>query len=410
MNRSVFHIDVDAFFAQVEQLLNHSLKGKPVIVGHISHRGVVASASYEARRYGIRSAMPITQAKQLCPQAIFCKVNFSIYEEFSQKIHTLLDQFTPLIEMASLDEAYLDMTSIGSSQITDPTKNQKKLVKRTSASENFHIATIIKQRLKEETSLNVSIGIGSNKLIAKIASAQAKPNGIIEVPSGKEKVFLASLSLEKLPGVGKKTYEILQKLGLKTIGNLAQFPKRALQMTLGIAGESLLQSAHGIDDSPVAPESEAKSISRETTFDKDTQDRSFLEGVLYSLVEKVGQQLREKHLQAGVVEVKLRYADFKNTSASQKLTESTNWDKPIYQIARELIRRILSTSNKKVRLIGVATSAFRNDIPIQADLFGDLTNQNLSKLYQTIDKIRDKYGFDALTTGHSIKSRPSPKE
>lgn len=262
MNRIIFHLDVDAFFAQVEQLLNPSLKGKPVIVGHTTHRGVVASASYEARAFGVHSAMPITQAKRLCPQAIFVKGNFQRYEEISVKMAKLLYQFTPLVEMASLDEAYLDVShyyALNRTTVVAPFKVRRlkpatTIVEHTMKSgeikdesaakrspdgcrerETRDLAQEIKDCIKQHTGLTVSIGIGPNKLIAKIASGEAKPDGIKTVLPGEERNFLAPLPVKKLPGVGPKTGLTLEKLGVKTIEELSKLPERALKLTFGVA-------------------------------------------------------------------------------------------------------------------------------------------------------------------------------
>jgi DNA polymerase-4 len=419
MQRVIFHIDVDAYFAQVEQMLNPTLRGKPVIVGHTSNRGVVASASYEARAFGVHSAMPIARAKRLCPQAVFVNGHFRHYEEMARRIHELFNKYTPLVEMASLDEAYLDMSHTGSPCHSEGVKRPKNLLlgsqKKTlhcvqgdsqrvqNNTEMRNSAQEIKDYIKQQTGLNVSIGIGPNKLIAKIASAEAKPNGIKEVLAGEEQRFLNPLPIQKLPGVGAKTKLIMDKLGVRTIGDLARLPARVLKLTFGPSGESLASLARGIDDAPVVTDAQPKSIGRETTFEKDTRDLDFIKGMLSYLTERVAHQLRIQGFQAQTVTVRVRYADFTDETHSRKLGSATNQDLALYKTAEELLLKMMTSRTKKVRLVGVSGSSLITMNYYQADLFSEWQHKKLDRLYKSIDRIRTKYGFSALTVGQSIK-------
>jgi len=388
MQRVIFHIDVDAYFAQVEQMLNPALRGKPVIVGHVSTRGVVAAASYEARAFGVHSAMPIYQAKRLCPQAVFVNGHFRHYETLSHQMHELFYKYTPLVEMASLDEAYLDMSH---QEMRDDRRKMRE------------VAQEIKDDVKKQTGLTVSIGIGPNKLIAKIASGEAKPNGIKEVSPDAVTAFLEPMPVEKLPGVGSKTKVTLNKFGIKTVKQLGQLPERSLRLMFGISGTYLANLAKGIDESPVMPAGQSKSIGRETTFATDTRDKAFLAGMLHYLLERVARQLREEELKAQTVSVKIRYADFDDAAHSRKLDSPTNQDAVLYKIAQELLDKILKEKSKKVRLIGVSLSNLVSANYHQTDLFGEVEQVKLKRLYETVDRIRAKYGFSALTIGQSIK-------
>jgi DNA polymerase-4 len=383
--RTIIHIDLDSFFVAVEQVLNPELVGRPVVVGgKPNRRGVVATASYEARAFGLHSGMPLVTAARLCPKAIFIEGNFATYREFSQKYMAILNDFSPFIEPMGIDEAYLDVTGF----------------------ESIHgsirqMADKMKQRIQNELGLCASIGIASCKVAAKIASDLSKPDGLIEVALGKERDFLASLPVEKLPGVGKQAVKIIKGLGVYTIGELSQMPSHALKSRLGSAGEILHRFANGIDDRQVLPPGEAKSISRETTFGEDTRDRPFLEATLWSQCEKVGADLRKKGKQAKSVTLKLRYADFSTITRSHTLRESVDTDGAIFETGIGLLERALAMETKAVRLIGIGMSNLV-EANRQATLFAS-SAQKLDELNKAVDRIRNRYGFDAIHTGRTIR-------
>ena len=292
--RTIMHIDLDAFFVSVEQAANPELRSKPVLVGgKPGSRGVVATASYEARAFGLHSAMPISTAVRLCPHAIFIEGNYHHYSEVSKKFMAILADFSPFLEPMGLDEAYMDVTGFESLHGTI-----------------HHMALNIKQRVKDELGIVASIGIAPCKVAAKVASDESKPDGLIEVPPGGEAAFLAPLAVRKLPGVGKKTEQDLTGLGVRTIGQLARMPLPALECRFGAFGDMLHRYANGIDNSSVTPPEEAKSISRETTFEEDTHDMVFLSATLRYQAERVGADLRNAGKQAKCVSIKVRYADF----------------------------------------------------------------------------------------------------
>ena len=281
MVRSILHIDLDAFFVSVEQALKPELRDKPAIVGgRPDRRGVVASASYEARAFGVRSAMPLSKAYKLCPQAIFLQGHFNLYREFSSRFMEILATFSPELEPGGLDEAYLDVTGCDGSP--------------------RQIAMKIKERVKLELQLVASVGIAGCKVVAKIASDLSKPDGLLEIAPGEEKRFLSPLPVARLPGVGKKTEQELKKLGIKTIGQLAMLPDETMKRRFGIYGIMLHHHANGIDDRKVESYDEVKSISRETTFEQDTLDQLFLEAVLWHLSERVGDDLRSQDKRAKI--------------------------------------------------------------------------------------------------------------
>ncbi|HUS88121.1 MAG TPA: DNA polymerase IV [Desulfosporosinus sp.] len=383
--RTIIHIDLDSFFVSVEQVLNPELKGKPVVVGgKPDRRGVVATASYEARAFGLHSAMPLATAVRLCPEAIFIEGNFARYREFSQKFMAILNDFSPFIEPAGIDEAYLDVTGF----------------------ESIHgsirqMAVTMKGRIRSELGLSASIGIASCKVVAKVASDLSKPDGLIEVATGKERDFLAPLSVDKLPGVGKQVVKVLKGLGVHTIGGLSRTPSHTLKSRLGTAGEMLHRFANGIDDRKVLPPGEAKSISRETTFGEDTHDRVFLEAILWAQSEKVGADLREKDKQAKCVTLKLRYADFSTITRSHTLRESIDTDRLIFETGIELLERALAMDIRAVRLIGISVSNLV-EASQQATLFAP-SARKLEELNKVIDRIRNMYGFDAIQTGRAIR-------
>jgi DNA polymerase-4 len=385
--RTIMHIDLDAFFVSVEQVLNPELRGKPVVVGgRPDRRGVVAAASYEARAYGLHSGMPLVTAVRLCPQAIFIEGSFPRYRDASKKFMAILADFSPFLEPMGLDEAYLDVTGF------------------ESLHGSIHqMALTIKQRIKDELRLNASIGIASCKVVAKVASDLSKPDGLIEVPFGEERAFLAPLSIDKLPGIGKKTEQKLKGLGIKTLAQLSLMPLEALKSHFGAFGEMLHKSANGIDDRQVLPPTEAKSISRETTFGKDTRERQILEVTLRYLGERVGSDLRQRGKQAKTVTLKLRYADFTTITRSRTLPQATDADHVIYDTGEALLRRALATESQPVRLIGIGISNLVE--PGQQLTMLDSRGRRQEQLDRAIDRIRNRYGFTAIQTGRTLRLR-----
>jgi len=384
MARIIIHIDLDAFFVSVEQAEHPKLKGKPVVVGgRPDRRGVVASASYEARSFGIHAGMPLASAYRLCPQATFVEGSFPKYRDASQRFTTILADFSPYLEPVSLDEAYLDATGF------------------ESLYGSIHqMAVAIKQRIKDELGLCASIGIASCKVVAKIASDLSKPDGLLEVARGDERSFLSSLPIAKLPGIGKKTERILRGLGINTIGKLSTTPLSALKSHFGASGELLHRYASGIDDRKVEPPSAAKSISRETTFSKDTKDRSFLQATLRYLSERVGSQLRQQDKQAKSITLKLRYADFTTITRSHTLSQATDTDHTIFDTGIKLLMKELTREKQPIRLIGIEVSNLVEP-GRQLDML-DASAQRLEQLNKAIDRIRNKYGFTAIQTGRTL--------
>jgi DNA polymerase-4 len=383
-NRTIMHIDLDAFFVSVEQVLNPDLRSKPVVVGgRPDRRGVVAAASYEARAFGLHAGMPLITASRLCPQAIFIEGSFPRYRDASRRFMAVLADFSPFLEPVGLDEAYLDVTGF----------------------ESLHgsirqMALAIKQRVRKELGLNASIGIASCKIVAKVASDLSKPDGLLEVARGEERSFLAPLPLDKLPGIGKKTERKLQGLGIKTIGEISLLPVDALKIHFGASGEVLHRLSKGIDSREVAPSAAARSISRETTFGTDTRDRAFLEATLRYLSERVGADLRQRGKQARTVTLKLRYADFTTITRSHSLPQAVDTDQMIFNTGVDLLRKALSAEKQAVRLIGIGVSNLIE--PGQQLAMLDPSAQRMEHLNRTIDRIRQKYGFTAIQTGRTL--------
>jgi len=386
LQRTIFHIDLDAFFVTVEQVLDPSLAGKPVIVGgRPGSRGVVASASYEARAFGVHAAMPLMRARVICPEAVFLTGHYSKYREYSDVFMSILSDYSPVIESGGLDEAYLDVTgceNFGSGQA---------------------LAVKIKQRVKQESGLIASVGIAPCKVVAKVASDLSKPDGLIEILSGQERRFLSPLAVSKLPGVGKKTAAVLRSMGIVTIGQLADMPGRLFLDRFGEGMLWLQQHARGIDDSPVEARGEAKSISREITFEKDTSDTRLLTATLRYFAEKLGAELRESEKQARTIGLKLRYADFDTVNRQLSSRLPTDMDDDIFQSGVHLLETALARKGRPVRLIGLEVSNLVAGEK-QLSLFNAVTKKK-EKVDRAVDLIRNKYGFDAIHTGYAIELR-----
>jgi DNA polymerase-4 len=377
------HIDLDAFFVAVEQVLNPELKGKPVVVGgKPDRRGVVATASYEARAFGLHSGMPLVTASRLCPQAIFIEGNFARYRRASERFMAILADFSPYLEPMGLDEAYLDAT--GFESIYGLVRN---------------MAVAMKKRIKDELGLSASVGIASGKVVAKIAANLSKPDGLLEVPAGGERSFLAPLPVAQLPGVGQKTERILKELGINTIGQLADLPSGVLESHFGAAGAVMHDYAVGLDNRKVEPPGEAKSLSRETTFGQDTRDSSLLAATLRYLSERVGSELRHQGKQSRCITLKLRYADFTTMTRQRTLSQATDSDQVVFDTGWGLLKKELATSRQAVRLIGIGVASLvvgrQLDMMNKADL-------RRGKLEAAIDRIRRKYGFTAIQTGRTL--------
>ena len=381
---TVMHIDLDAFFVSVEQGLNPELQGKAAVVGGgPGGRGVVTSASYEARTFGLHAGMSLLTARRLCPHAIFIEGSVTKYRDVSQRFMALLADFSPFLEPIGLDEAFLDVTGFASIH-----------------GSIRHMALAIKRRIKDELGLYASVGIASCKVVAKVTSDLSKPDGLLEVAKGEERSFLAPLPVAKLPGIGKKTERILNNLGINTIGQLSTMPLTTLKSHFGISGRALHRSANGTDDRKVEMPSTTKSFNRETTFDKDTASRSLLKATLRHLVERVGADLRERDKRTKCITLKLRYADFTTITRSHTLPQTTDSDQTLFVTAAKLLDRTLAPEKQPVRLIGIGVSNLVKS-GRQLEML-DSSAQRLTQLDRAIDGIRQKYGFTTIQTGRTL--------
>ena len=367
-HRTIAHFDLDSFFVSVEVLNDPSLKGKPVIVGG-SERGVVAACSYEARKFGIHSAMPSSKAKQLCPHAIFIKGHYSDYSKYSRWVTQIIASKAPLFEKASVDEFYLDLT--GMDKFFKP----------------LQWTVDLRKLIIEETKLPISFGLAGNKMMAKMATNQAKPNGYLQIPFGKEKEFLAPLPVSDIPGVGTQTNLILKSMGIETIQQISETGIEVLEERLGKWGTDLWNKSQGIHHGEVTPYHEAKSISSENTFEENKTDLVFLKKELVRLTEKICFELRQDEKVAGCVAVKIRYPDFETTSR-QTTMPYTNADDEIIPIVKDLFQKLYK-KGEPVRLLGVRLSELTNDA-IQTNLFDDVERK--SDLYKAIDEVKNRFG------------------
>ena len=379
MKRWIMHVDMDAFFASVEQRDHEEYRGKPVIVGGLSSRGVAATASYEARRFGVHSAMPMAAAKKRCPQGIFVQGNHAHYREVSAQIFAIFARFSPLVEELSIDEAFLDITGMG----------------QLAASPRAY-AQRIKQAIYEETGLVASVGIAPNKFLAKLASDLQKPDGLVIIPPDRVREILWPLPIRRLWGVGKKTAEKLQNMGYETVGQIAQAEQSGLQKAFGpkLAAQ-LAALANGQDDRKVEPMREAKSIGKEITFPEDLRSLEQAEHELLELAEKVGWRLRIAGVQARTVQLKVRLGDFTTYTRSRTLSEATCYDEVLYATAKDLLRELKITSG--FRLLGVTGTGF--ELFGQASLF---TDPKKERLYHAIDAIKKRYGEGVLTKAQLV--------
>jgi DNA polymerase-4 len=382
--KAIFHLDMDAFFVSVEELFDPALKGKAVVVGgQRDERGVVAAASYEARKFGVHSAMPLRTAAKLCPHAIFVDGHRHRYLEYSEKVHAVLTTFSPLVEMASIDEAYLDMT--GTERLHGPA---------LSAAHRLH------HKIKTETQLNCSIGIGTSRLIAKVASAKAKPHGIMWVIPGQEARFLAPLDVRDIPGVGKVTEQNLHQFGIQRVGDLSRFDDAFLEEHFGkwglaLAGKSRGEDAGGWFANDVGADVGAKSISHEHTYNQDTADIEQLESTLMRLSEMVGRRLREQQLHARTIQLKLRYKDFTTITRAHSLPAPTQLDTEIFEQIRSLFRKNWR-KGAEVRLLGVHAASFENP-NCQGDMLEDGRRKRWQQALSAADHLRDKFGESSVS-------------
>lgn len=382
-SRRVLHVDLDAFFVSVERRDRPELEGVPVAVGgRPESRGVVACASYEARKFGLHAGMALSRAQRLCPQAIFLEPNFAKYHEASLGFQAILAEFSPDLEVVGIDEAYLDIT--GSEALFGPP---------------LELGRRLKFRVHSELGLPASIGVASCEVVAKVASDRAKPDGLLEVPAGEEAAFLAPLPVGDLPYAGRKTEATLRLLGIHTIGQLAAVPLETLRAIFGVHGILLHRFANGIDHRPVAPPGPPRSISRSTTFPKDILDPAFLKAVLLHLTEHVGHELREQERLAREAVLRVRYSDFETISRHRRLAVPTDADQDIYAVGLRLLEQTLEGGRKPVRLLGIGVEALVEGR--QLPLF-DVGARDWRGLNQAVDRLRDKYGFACLQEGRTL--------
>jgi DNA polymerase-4 len=388
--KTVFHVDMDAFFVSVEELFDPSLKGKAVVVGgRPNERGVVSAASYEARKFGVHSAMPLRTAARLCPHAIFVEGHPARYRDYSARVYDVLNRFSPLVEMASIDEAYLDMT--GTERLHGPP---------------LRAAHLLHEAMKAETRLNCSIGIAASRLVAKVSSDQAKPNGVLWILPGCEAAFLAPLDVRKIPGVGKVTEKNLHALSIRKVGDLARLDDAFLEQRFGKWGLALAGKARGLDaggwfDTEIGERSDPKSVSHEHTFMEDTSNPEVLEGTLARLSEMVGRRLREYGLHARTLLLKLRYSDFSTITRAHSIERPTQLDTEIFEQARALFRANWKPG-ARVRLLGVHASSF-DDVHEQLDLLDGGKRERWQQALAAADRVRDKYGDSAVWLAAGLK-------
>lgn len=384
--RTIIHTDMDAFYASVELLDNPDLGGKPVVVGGLSNRSVVSAASYEARKFGIHSAMPTSTARGLCPHAVFMPVRMGRYREISERIMAIFHRFTPLVEPISLDEAFLDVT--GSARLFG---------------NGADIAAVIRKTIKSETGLTASAGVASSKLLAKIASDLHKPDGLTVVEPGREKEFLADLPINRLWGVGKTTIKSLRMLSVVTIGDLTRLPLELLASKYGKHGVHLYYAARGLDKRPVTPVREAKSIGHEDTFREDLRDLKMIKKELLDLAGRVGARLRRHQQEGKTVSLKVKFNDFTTNSRSKTLPEATADSMEIFRHSLELLAKT-GAGRTPVRLLGISISNLDNTRDgRQPDLFGvDRSREKKKKLSLAVDRLNRKFGSMVVKPGRLI--------
>ena len=378
---TIFHADLDAFYVEVERQYDHSLLGKPVIVGGMGPRGVVATASYEAREFGVHSAQPTTIARKLCPQGCFLPGNHSLYSEVSKQFMNILRQYSPTVLSVSIDEAYLDMS--GTKEIYGPP---------------IGAAETIRQNIRDSIGLPVSIGIGPNKLVAKVCTEYAKPDGIFQIEQIGAERFFAPQPVRNLPGIGPKAEKALNNLKIFTLGELAMAPDGLLRRALGPNRAGHIKSrAKGIDNTPLQEPRRAKSMSAETTFDADISSQSEMEVALKKLIERVGTRLRKSGNVARGVSIKLRFRDFATITRQHTLTTPSDGDQTIYQTAQALLLTAMRERNESIRLIGISVTGL-DQRATQLSLL-DSHSKTDSDTSLALDAIRERFGFESISRG-----------
>lgn len=399
MRRWIMHVDMDAFFASVEQLDHPEYKGHPVIVGGLSSRGVVATASYEARKFGVHSAMPISRAKKLCPQGIFVYPNMARYKEISHVIHNVMEEFTPLIEPLSLDEAFLDVTGI-THKFTGPKA----------------LGRAIKDRVFAETGLIISAGLAPNKFLAKLASDLDKPDGLVVIPYGKECESLANLPIKRIWGVGPSTERRLKNGGFLLIKDIqALSDEKPLVPYVGNQARRIWELARGIDERPVEPDRQIQSVGNEETYESDVEDPTVIDLELHYFANRVAKRLRKYGLMGNTVSIKVRYNDFKTVSRQKRLDSATDQERIIYDTSvllwNKLMRErtgipfvqahtsILDVPVKPIRLLGVTVSGLSTEGLVQEDLFSIEADEKEEKLSTVLDSLASKFGENAIMSG-----------
>jgi DNA polymerase-4 len=382
---TILHVDMDAFFVSVELLERPELRGKPVVVGgQPDQRGVVSAASYEARKYGIQSAMPLRTAGRLCPHAVFLELRHKTYSEWSDRIAAILARYSPRVEMASVDEAYLDLAG-----------TERLLGAPLAAAHRLRL------EITEQTRLPCSIGVARTRLVAKVASDQAKPAGLLWIPAGSEPAFLALLPVRKIPGSGPVTERALRGLGIEFVGQLAQVPLERLEQLFGQWGSVLHHKARGEDTYEFVEDAEPKSISQHHTFAEDTGDVGAIEAMLSHLCQKAGKRLREAGLHAGTITMVLRYAGFETITRACTPATPTDLDQEIGRVARELLARHRDPK-RKVRLVGISLASFMHG-GRQLELLDSARREKLEILARASDRLRERFGFEKIQLGSSLR-------
>ena len=380
--RAILHLDLDTFFVSCERLLDNRLEGKPILLGGVTDRGVVAACSYEARRFGVHSAMPMKMARQLCPEAIVIRGNTATYTAKSREVTEIIRESVPVYEKTSIDEFYVDLTGM------DRFFN------------SFRMAEELRKRIMRETGLPISFGLSENKTVSKIATGEAKPNNQLKIDYGRERPFLAPLSVRKIPMIGEKTFQELCGLGIRRIATIQEMPMELMEKVFGQNGIAIWKKAQGIDPSPVIPYSERKSISTERTFDRDTTDMEKLKGIILAMAENLAFQLRRGKKVTACVTVKIRYSDF-NTYTLQSRIPYTSADHILIPRVMELFEKVYNR-RLLVRLIGVKYSHLVHG-GHQISLFEDA--EEMINLYQAMDRIREKHGDRMVLRASGIEAR-----